>query len=74
RELSISYSLKKEWLKKTPFGSVDVSFIGRNLWLSTKYKGIDPETSLTGASNSLGMDYFNMPGTRTYGFAIRVTL
>jgi hypothetical protein len=42
--------------------------------LSTKYKGIDPETSLTGASNSLGMDYFNMPGTRTYGFAIRVTL
>jgi len=74
RELSISYSLKKEWLKKTPFGSVDVSFIGRNLWLSTDYKGIDPETSLTGASNSLGMDYFNMPGTRTYGFSVRVTL
>ena len=51
-----------------------ISFIGRNLWLSTKYKGVDPETSLTGASNSLGMDYFNMPGTKSYGLSLRVTL
>lgn len=74
REISLTYSLNKKWLKKTPFGSIDISFIGRNLWLKTDYKGIDPETSLTGAGNSLGMDYFNMPGTRSYGFSLRVSL
>jgi TonB-linked SusC/RagA family outer membrane protein len=74
RELSLGYSLKKAWLKGTPFGSVDISFIGRNLWLKTDYQGVDPETSLTGASNSLGMDYFNMPGVKSYGFSLRVTL
>lgn len=74
RELSLSYSVNKKWLKKTPFGSIDISLIGRNLWLKSDYKGIDPETSLTGAGNSLGMDYFNMPSTRSYGFSVRVTL
>ena len=74
RELSLSYSVNKKWLKKTPFGSIDISLIGRNLWLKSDYKGIDPETSLTGAGNSLGMDYFNMPSTRSYGFSVRVTI
>ncbi|MFM9053062.1 MAG: SusC/RagA family TonB-linked outer membrane protein, partial [Bacteroidota bacterium] len=74
RELTLSYSLGKDLLKKTPFGSVDIAFIGRNLWLKTDYQGIDPETSLTGANNSLGMDYFNNPGTKSYGVSLRVTL
>ena len=74
RELTLSYSVDKNWLKKTPFGSIDITLIGRNLWLQTDYKGVDPETSLTGAGNSLGMDYFNMPSVRSYGFSVRVTL
>ncbi|MFO7657962.1 MAG: SusC/RagA family TonB-linked outer membrane protein [Bacteroidales bacterium] len=46
---------------------------GRNLWLSTDYPGIDPETSLTGAgSNLTGFDYFNMPGSKSYIFGIKV--
>ena len=40
---------------------------GRNLLLFTKYTGVDPETSLTGAgSNINGFDYFNNPGTKSY--------
>ncbi len=74
REVTLSYSIDKKWLKKTPFGSIDISLIGRNLWLKTDYKGVDPETSLTGAGNSLGIDYFNMPSVRSYGFSVRVTL
>jgi hypothetical protein len=38
-------SHQKFW-KKTPIASIDISLIGRNLWLSTDYKGVDPETSL----------------------------
>lgn len=72
RELSLTYSLNTKWLKKTIFQTVDISFIGRNLWLKTDYTGVDPETSLTGASNSQGMDYFNMPSTKSYGVKLNV--
>jgi hypothetical protein len=44
---------------------------GRNLWLSTDYSGVDPETNLIGSANAQGLDYFNMPGTKGYNFGIR---
>ncbi|MBK9525324.1 MAG: SusC/RagA family TonB-linked outer membrane protein [Bacteroidetes bacterium] len=74
REVSLSYSINPKLLKKSPFGSIDISLIGRNLWLQTDYSGVDPETSLTGSGNSLGMDYFNMPNTRSYGVSVRVSM
>ncbi len=74
KELSITYSINPKALSKTPIYGLDISFIGRNLWLNTDYTGVDPETSLTGANNSQGMDYFNMPGTRSYGVSLKLTL
>jgi len=74
KELSLTYSLDPKWLSKTPIVGLDISLIARNVWLSTDYKGVDPETSLTGANNSQGLDYFNMPGTRSYGVNLRLTL
>jgi hypothetical protein len=54
---------------------IDLYVTGRNLWLKTKYKGVDPETSLTGAgSNINGFDYFNNPGSKSVLFGIRVGL
>ena len=74
RELALTYSFSKKCLKGTPVAGLDISFIGRNLWLNTKYTGIDPETSLTGSGNSQGMDYFNMPNTKSFGFSLKLTL
>ena len=73
RELSLSYRLdgKKLFKNKPYFQAVTVSAIGRNLWLHTKYKGVDPETSLFGTQEAQGFDYFNNPGTKTYGFSLR---
>ena len=73
RDLSLSYSFGKDLLDGTPLGSLNLGFSGRNLWLWTNYEGIDPETSLTGANNAQGMDYFNMPNTRSYIFNLGVT-
>ena len=70
RELTISYSFNK-MLKDTWVNNLELYFTGRNLWLSTPYTGIDPETSLLGGSNAQGMDYFNMPGTKSYLFGVR---
>lgn len=72
RELSLSYTLPKEIVNYTPFSNIILTFTGRNLWLSTKYKGVDPETNLMGAYSAQGLDYFNMPGVRSYNFSISV--
>lgn len=64
RELTLGYNipLTSKYVK-----GINVYFTGRNLWLSTDYTGVDPETSLTGAgSNVGGFDYFNMPSTKSY--------
>jgi hypothetical protein len=62
REIGLSYRLPSsiEFLKG---GSIGIS--GRNLWFTTEYDGIDPETSLTGTGNGQGFDYFNMPSTKS---------
>lgn len=72
RELSLSYTLPKAIVDYTPFSNVILTFTGRNLWLSTKYTGVDPETNLMGAYSAQGLDYFNMPGIRSYNFTITV--
>lgn len=68
REITLGYriplhlSSRKSWLK--------VSVYVANILLYSKYKGIDPETNLTGSSNGFGLDYFNVPGTRSMGLSL----
>jgi hypothetical protein len=73
RELTITYSFPNTLLNNTPLSHASISFTGRNLWLSTKYQGIDPEANLTGSSNGFGLEYFGMPNTKSYGIALKVT-
>jgi hypothetical protein len=70
RELTLGYSFPKSIFGNSGI-KLDVAFTGRNLWLSTDYRGIDPETSLRGAANGQGFDYFNMPNTKSYVGSIR---
>jgi hypothetical protein len=72
REVSISYELGKRILKSSFLKNLSVYATGRNLWLSTPYNGIDPETNLSGASNDQGFDYFNMPNTKSYVFGFKL--
>jgi TonB-linked SusC/RagA family outer membrane protein len=72
RDLSLSYHLVIPEIKKF-VQYVDLTITGRNVWLKTKYSGVDPETSLTGAGSNLqGYDYFNNPGTKSILFGIKV--
>jgi len=76
REITISYTLGDKFLKKNVkfVKGLDIYFTGKNLWLKTPYTGIDPETNLYGASNAQGIDYFNMPGTKTYTIGLKLKL
>jgi len=73
RSLTFGYSLPKSLLSKTPFQTLSLSFVGRNLAILFKNTpNIDPESNYA-SGNSQGLDYFGVPPTRTYGFNLRAT-
>ena len=68
REISIGYTMTQAWVSRLAgLSSIDVRVAGRNLHTWTDYTGYDPETNLGGAvQKTRGMDYFNMPQTRSF--------
>ncbi|MBF4507079.1 SusC/RagA family TonB-linked outer membrane protein [Flavobacterium sp. JLP] len=71
RDVTLSYDFNMK--KFTAIHSAQLSFTGRNLWLNTNYKGVDPETSLTGAGSKInGLDYFNNPGSKSFIMTLKV--
>jgi len=73
REVSLGYALPQSILNKTPFGSVYVSAVGRNLWLNTPNPYIDPEVSMFGAADNQGYEYATIPSTKSWGFNLKFT-
>ncbi len=73
RYLSLGYDLKQ--LVNLPgFDAFNISFTGRNLFLSTPYTGFDPELSLVGSSsNGQGLDYFQLPNVKSYSIGLNAT-
>ena len=72
REASLTYSMPRNIIDNTFLTSGSITLSGRNLFLITDYPGIDPETNLTGASNGIGLDYFNQPNTKSYALTVKV--
>lgn len=72
RELTVAYEIPSSMLDGSMLSRIGLSFTARNLWLSTNYKGIDPETSLIGNGNGQGMDYFQFPNTKSYVISLNL--
>ena len=78
REISLGYSLPKSMLSKTPFGNVNISVSGRNLWWKApnvlEDLNLDPEVLAgTSGSNVQGFEYGAAPTTRRYGVNVNLT-
>ena len=73
RQVSLTYALPKSLLGKT-FNSLSLTAFANNIILNTKYRGVDPETSLAGPANGQGLDYFNNPGVKDFGVRLNVGL
>ncbi|MEN8230567.1 MAG: SusC/RagA family TonB-linked outer membrane protein [Bacteroidota bacterium] len=77
REISLTYSLPKSWLNKTPFGTIDISIMGQNLWFKAinfpEYINFDTDVLSLGVGNGLGFDYITGPSSTRYGASIKVT-
>jgi TonB-dependent SusC/RagA subfamily outer membrane receptor len=74
RTVAIQYDLVLGESRRIPIDNISFSLFANNLWLKTDYPGIDPETNLTGPSNGFGLDYYNMPGARSYGISVKLNL
>jgi hypothetical protein len=74
RHVSLTYAFGQNLLSRFHIDQLIIGLFAQNLWLSTPYSGIDPETNLTGNSNGRGLDYFNTPNTRSIGVSFKIGL
>lgn len=75
REVALTYSLPASVLSKLKgFKAVDISAVGRNLWIIDKnMKYSDPEESLSSGNANGGYQSGAYPAVKTYGFNVRMT-
>ncbi|QNL50843.1 SusC/RagA family TonB-linked outer membrane protein [Olivibacter sp. SDN3] len=73
RELALTYALPNRWLANTQFfKGIDVSLVGRNLWILHKNVPYsDPEAGLA-AGNLQGVQSGAYPSVRNFGFNVRM--
>ncbi len=72
RELTIGYQIPASVLSKVGVKSANISIVGRNLLLlHSNVENIDPESTYN-EGNAQGMDFFQVPQSRTYGFNLNI--
>lgn len=70
QELSIGYNLPREWFNHVM--DINVSLVGRNLWMLYNKAPFDPEATASTGTYFQGIDYFMQPSLRNIGFNVRV--
>ncbi len=75
REASITYELPLQWAKAMRASQVSVTAAGRNLWKTTDYTGVDPESNYITNSASTGSvnDFQTQPPPSYWTFRVNIT-
>lgn len=63
REVTLTMDLPKKWIANLGMERASVSFVGRNLWMWSNIKYVDPDT---------GVDNLQTPSSRNIGFNINL--
>ena len=66
REITLSYSLPKQWIRTLQMSNANVYVTGQNLFYLTSYDGASPEPTNGG-------DYGRYPAPRTLLFGLNIT-
>lgn len=77
RELNINYNFPESFLKNSFLSDLSIYFAGRNLFLITD-SFVDPEVNYVETeggvrTNSLGVEWNQLPQTRSYGLGLRAS-
>lgn len=70
QEASIGYNIPRKWLGNVC--DIQLSVIGRNLWMIYNKAPFDPEAVASTGNYYQGVDYFMLPSTRNIGFNIKI--
>lgn len=68
-------NLMKKLGSSNPIKGLRASITGRNLFLLTKYSGVDPQVmpSASGGTGTMGIDNYSVPTMRSFNFNVNVT-
>lgn len=69
-ELRFAYSIRSKFRSRNILNRIRIEVFAKNLFVITRYSGVDPQTKVLGFNNNYGLDYFNTPGSRTYGASV----
>jgi outer membrane receptor protein involved in Fe transport len=70
QEASIGYRIPRKWLKGVC--DINVSIVGRNLWMIYNKAPFDPESVASTGNFYQGIDYFMMPSQRNVGLNVNL--
>ena len=70
QEASIGYTLPRKWLNNVC--DIQVSLVGRNLWMIYNKAPFDPEAVATTGNYYQGIDFFMLPSTRNIGLNVKI--
>lgn len=74
KNMNVGYTIPSEITSKIRLANLRVYYSGQNLLTFTKYKGLDPEISTFGETNTApGTDFLTFPQARTHTFGLSVT-
>ena len=75
REVKLGFTLPSKLMQRFPIRDVNISFVGRNLFLWTDVPHVDPETaSSNGGTIIPGVESVAIPSARSYGFNLSFKL
>lgn len=71
QEASLGYTFPRKMLGNVC--DLNISIVGRNLWMIYNKAPFDPEAVATIGSYYQGIDHFMMPSLRNFGFNVKIT-
>jgi hypothetical protein len=73
KKLALSYNFGDFRNSNIRISTLKLSFWIENVFTITPYSGVDPQTALFGYDAAQGLDLFNAPSTRRFGFNLNVS-
>ncbi|WP_237732326.1 TonB-dependent receptor [Flavobacterium sp. UGB4466] len=72
--ISLGYTLPKEWLKKSKISNLRIYFTAYNLYVFTKYSGYDPEVNVLNNAITRGVDFSAYPRSKSFITGLNISL
>ncbi len=66
KNLTLGYDLNTEWARKVKLSNARIYLSGENVFTFAKHKGMDPETEITGLTDS------DVPNIRTFSLGLNI--